>query len=113
MPWCSLAGKHCAYGADEEQGAMTGRSRLPGGEPRKASQKCVRRGEQLPPRIAPQWRVGDRVRRQDKAGLFDRDLGDGNAEVTIANRAYRVRIVDLRPVDVRRGRVALPLGWRA
>jgi hypothetical protein len=64
---------------------------------RKASQKRARRGEQLPTRIAPQWRVGDRVRWQDKAGLFHRDLGDGNAEATIANRAYRVRIGDLRP----------------
>jgi len=34
----------------------------------------------------PQWRIGDRVRWHDKAGLFHRDLGDGNAEVTIANR---------------------------
>jgi hypothetical protein len=56
---------------------MTGRSHLPSGEPRKASQKR-----------AP-W--------QDKAGLFHRDLGNGNAEVTIANRAYRVRIGELRP----------------
>ncbi len=76
---------------------MTGRSRLPGGEPRKASQKRTRRGEQMPSRIAPQWRMGDRVRWQDKAGHFHRDLGDGNAEVTIANRAYRVRIAELRP----------------
>jgi hypothetical protein len=76
---------------------MTGRSRLPGGEPRKASQKRTRRGEQMPTRITPQWRLGDRVRWHDKAGLFHRDLGDGNAEVTIANRAYRVRISDLRP----------------
>jgi hypothetical protein len=76
---------------------MTGRSRLPGGEPRKASQKRTRRGAPLPTRIAPQWRTGDRVRWQDKAGLFHRDLGDGNAEVTLANRAYRVRIGDLRP----------------
>jgi hypothetical protein len=37
------------------------------------------------------------VRWQDKAGFFHRDLGDGHAEVTIANRAYRVRIADLRP----------------
>ena len=48
-------------------------------------------------RIMPQWRMGDRVRWQDKIGHFHRDLGDGNAEVTIANRAYRVRIGDLRP----------------
>jgi hypothetical protein len=45
----------------------------------------------------PQWRIGDRIRWHDKAGVFHRDLGDGNAEVTIANRAYRVRIADLRP----------------
>jgi hypothetical protein len=45
----------------------------------------------------PQWRLGDRVRWQDKAGHFHRDLSDGNAEVTIANRVYRVRIGDLRP----------------
>jgi hypothetical protein len=32
-----------------------------------------------------------------KVGLFHRDLGDGNAEVTIANRVYRVRVGDLRP----------------
>src|ERR1044071_8291665 len=48
-------------------------------------------------RIMPQWRMGDRIRWQDKIGHFHRDLGDGNAEVTIANRAYRVRIGDLRP----------------
>ena len=75
---------------------MSGRTRLPGGEPRKASQKRTRRRAPLPTRITPQWRMGDRVRWQDKAGLFHRDLGDGNAEVTIANRAYRVRIGDLR-----------------
>ncbi len=76
---------------------MTGRTRLPAGEPRKASQRRIRRGERLPTRIAPQWRMGDRVRWQDKAGLFHRDLGDGHAEVTIANRTYRVRIAELEP----------------
>ncbi len=76
---------------------MTGRTRLPAGEPRKASQRHTRRAEPLPTRITPRWRVGDRVRWQDKAGLFRRDLADGSAEVTIGNRAYRVRIADLRP----------------
>ena len=75
---------------------MTGRTRLPAGEPRKASQRRIRQGAPLPTRITAQWRIGDRVRWQDKAGVFHRDLGDGNAEVTIANRAYRVRIADLR-----------------
>jgi hypothetical protein len=76
---------------------MSGRTRLPGGEPRKASQKRARRAGSIPTRIMPQWRLGDRVRWQDKVGVFHRDLGDGNAEVTIANRAYRVKIADLRP----------------
>ncbi len=76
---------------------MTGRTHLPAGEPRKASQRRSRRGVPPPTRIMPQWRMGDKLRWQDKAGLFRRDLGDGNAEVTIDNRAYRVRIGDLRP----------------
>jgi hypothetical protein len=63
---------------------MTGRTRLPAGEPRKASQRRTRRGEPLPTGITPQWRIGDRIRWRDKAGLFRRDLGDGNADVTIA-----------------------------
>jgi hypothetical protein len=76
---------------------MTGTTRLPGGEPRRASQKRTRRAGPPPTRMMPQWRVGDRVRWHDKAGVFHRDLGDGNAEVTIVNRTYRVRIGDLRP----------------
>jgi hypothetical protein len=76
---------------------MTGRTRLPAGEPRKASRRRIRRVGTLPTRMTPQCRTGDRVRWQDKAGLFHRDLGDGNAEVTIADRTYRVRIADLRP----------------
>ena len=75
---------------------MTGRSRLPAGEPRKASQRRTRPAVGGHAPIMPQWRMGDRVRWQDKMGHFHRDLGDGNAEVTIANRAYRVRIGDLR-----------------
>jgi len=47
--------------------------------------------------MMPQWRMGDRVRWQDKTGPFHCDLGDGHAEVTIANRVYRVRIAELRP----------------
>jgi hypothetical protein len=66
---------------------MTGRTRLPGGDPRKASQRRTRRAEIPPIRITPQWRVGDRVRWQDKIGLFHSDLGDGNAEVTTTNRS--------------------------
>ena len=39
--------------------------------------------------MVPQWRLGDRVRWQDKTSHFHRDRGDRNAEVTIANRVYR------------------------
>ena len=46
---------------------MTGRTLLPGGEPRKASQKRTRQAGLVPRRIAPQWRMGDRVRWQDTA----------------------------------------------
>jgi hypothetical protein len=76
---------------------MTGRTRLPGGEPRKASQKRTRQAGPPPTRMMPQWRLGDRVRWQDKTGHFHRDLGDGSAEVMIANRVYRLRIGDLKP----------------
>jgi hypothetical protein len=83
--------------SEASRNQMTGRSRLPAGEPRKASQRRTRPAGTGFTRIMPQWRMGDRVRWQDKIGHFHRDLGDGNAEVTIANRAYRVRIGDLRP----------------
>jgi len=76
---------------------MSGTRRLPGGEPRRASQRRTRQVGAPATRIMPQWRLGDRVRWHDKTGQFHRDLGDGNAEVTIANRVYRVRIGDLRP----------------
>ena len=80
-----------------ELAQMTGTTRLPGGEPRRASQKRTRRAGPPPTRMMPQWRMGDRVRWQDKTGHFHRDLGGGHAEVTIANRVYRVRIAELRP----------------
>ena len=55
---------------------MTGATRLTGGEPRKASQKRSRRAGPPPTHMMPQWRMGDRVRWQDKTGVFHRDLGD-------------------------------------
>jgi hypothetical protein len=73
--------------------SMASRTRLPGGEPRKASQRRTRRGEPLPTRIAPQWRVGDRVRWGGQLGSFGRNLDDGtHAEIRIGHRLYRVRI---------------------
>ena len=76
---------------------MTGRSRLPAGEPRKASQKRTRRAGVIPTRLTPQWRMGDRVSWGGRVGFFVRDLKDGiHAEIRIEQRVYRVRIGDLR-----------------
>jgi hypothetical protein len=75
---------------------MSGRQRLPAGEPRKASQRRTRRAAPLQSRISRVWRPGDAVRWGERAGSFHRDLGDGeNAEIIIANRTYRVRIEEL------------------
>jgi hypothetical protein len=77
---------------------MTGRTRLPGGEPRKASQKRTRRAEPVNTRILPNWRIGDRVSWGGRVGSFSRALNDGeHAEIRIEQRVYRVRIGDLRP----------------
>jgi hypothetical protein len=75
---------------------MSGRQRLPAGEPRKASQRRTRRAAPLQSRISRVWRPGVAVRWRERTGSFHRDLGDGeNAEIIIANRTYRVRIEDL------------------
>ena len=87
--WIAATGTNCAYEASY------GGLKL----------DSIYTGLRLPcPRInSARWQTGVGRHRQvgnrwqDKAGLFHRDLGDGNAEVTIANRAYRVRIGDLRP----------------
>lgn len=75
---------------------MSGRARLPGGEPRKASQRKSRRAESIPIRVAPSWRPGDPVRWKDRPGVFRRDIGDGeHAEITLGERVYRVRLGEL------------------
>jgi hypothetical protein len=76
---------------------MSGRARLPGGEPRKASQKRTRRAGQIAIRVTPMWRLGDRVRWGERFGSFVRNLNDNiYAEIRIEQRAYRVRITDLK-----------------
>src|SRR5438105_1194597 len=78
-----------------ERVLMSGRSRLPGGEPRKASQRRTRRGE-APAPVKLNWRPGERVRWNDRDGVFQRDLGDGeNAEIKLGDRVYRVRLSEL------------------
>jgi hypothetical protein len=69
---------------------MTGRSRLPGGQPRKASQRNSRRAGAAATRVTPTWRLGNRVHWQ---GTFRRALSDGeHVEIVIEQRVYRVRI---------------------
>ena len=75
---------------------MSGRARLPAGEPRKASQRNTRKAAPITVRVSPSWRAGDQVRSQGRTGVFRRATGDGeHAEVVIAERIYRVRIREL------------------
>ena len=76
--------------------ALTGRSRLPGGEPRKASQRNTRRSV-TPANAVHVWRASMPVLWKGRAGVFRRDVGDGeHAEVVIEERVYRVRIGELQ-----------------
>ena len=75
---------------------MTGRSRLPGGEPRKASQRNKRNVGSAPANISPIWRASMPVLWSGRAGVFRREVGDGeHAEVLIDGRVYRVRLREL------------------
>ena len=74
---------------------MSGRARLPGGEPRKASQRGRRLGP-IPTRAMPTWQAGAPVRWKDRTGTYRRDTGDGeHSEIVIGERVYRVRTVEL------------------
>jgi hypothetical protein len=76
---------------------MSGRQRLPGGEPRKASQRNTRRAASAATWIAlPIWRPGDSVRWKGRAGLFRRDVGDGeHCEIVLEARVYQVRTTEI------------------
>lgn len=75
---------------------MSGRARLPGGAPRKASQRNTRRAGAVPARITPTWRAGDQVRWQGRVGIFRREVGDDeHADISWNDRVYRVRIKEL------------------
>src|SRR5438270_12390179 len=56
---------------------MTGRARLPGGEPRKASQRNARRSVSPDKKVMPVWRASMPVLWKGRAGIFRRDVGDG------------------------------------
>jgi len=75
---------------------MAGRARLPGGEPRKASQRKTRAAAAVPTRIRPTYRPGERVKWKGRDGVFRREVDDGeHAEVAIGERIYRVRLTEL------------------
>ena len=75
---------------------MSGRSRLPGGGVRKASQKRSRRAGASPVRVEIPWRPGDRVRWRDRVGTYRRDVDEEHAEIIIEQRVYRVRRSELQ-----------------
>jgi hypothetical protein len=76
---------------------MSGRSRLPAGEPLKASQRGGRRRAPASKvSVSRVWHSGDKVRWRDRIGDFRRDVGDGeHAEIMISERTYRVRLEEL------------------
>jgi hypothetical protein len=75
---------------------MSGRARLPGGESREASQRNSRRAVSPAAKAAPLWRASMPVLWKGRAGVFRRDVGDGeHAEVVIEGRVYRVPIGEL------------------
>jgi hypothetical protein len=46
--------------------------------------------------MAPVWKSGDAVRWSGRNGTFRCDVGDGeHAEITLAERIYRVRLSEL------------------
>ena len=76
---------------------MSGRTRLPGGERRKASQRHSRRAAAPIAVIEPSWRPGDKIHWRGYTGTFLRDTDDGQVEVLIGARTYRVPNVELQP----------------
>ena len=75
---------------------MTGKSRLPGGEPRKASQR--QRPLSAPRRVVIErsWRAGDQVRWRDRDGVYLRAVDDDLADIRIEARVYRVVRTELK-----------------
>ena len=76
---------------------MSGRSRLPGGERRRASQRHSRPAVAAAIIIEPIWRTGDKIYWQGYVGQYLRDRPGGEAELLIGKRTYRVPTGELRP----------------
>jgi hypothetical protein len=67
---------------------MSGKSRLPSGEPRQPSQRRTRHPTLSRTVIERPWRAGDKVYWKGYTGMFLRDTLDGPAEVLIGRRTY-------------------------
>jgi hypothetical protein len=76
---------------------MSGRSRLPSGEPRRASQRHTWHAAPAPTAIESSWQPGAKVIWQGYRGSYLRDAADGQAQILIGMRIYLVRRADLRP----------------
>jgi uncharacterized protein (TIGR02117 family) len=75
---------------------MPGRPGLPGGEPRKASQRNIRGVGAASTRIAMVCQPGSPVHWKGRTGGYCRDVGDcEHAEIVIGERFYRVQAHEL------------------
>jgi hypothetical protein len=80
---------------------MSGRARLPSGEPRKASQRRTRRATPAPATIEPIWHPGDKVHWRGYTGAFLHDAVDGQAEILIGTWTYLVQKIELQSAFMR------------
>src|SRR4051794_19236710 len=95
-PPVSVDNSRCVAVGWGDPNTMSGRQRLPSGEPRKASQRKSRPAAPATVRVSPTWRAGDAVHWKGRAGVFRRAVGDDqHAEIVIAERVYRVRTTEL------------------
>jgi hypothetical protein len=76
---------------------MSDRTLLPGGGPRLASRRGRRIAAPAPTAVAPIWRPGDTVRWREYVGTYMRETVDGEVELLIGMRTYRVNRGELRP----------------
>ena len=87
---------------------MSGRSRLPSGEPRRASQRRTRPAAQKAAEIEAPWHAGDRVRWRDRPGAIAATSATGSmsrsssTNAPIASAARAAARVKLEAVAKRR-----------
>jgi hypothetical protein len=77
---------------------MPGRTPLPSGARRKASQRQKHDAVSAPAPApsGPTWQPGAKVRWREYSGTFLRDADDGQVEILIGPRTYRVARAELR-----------------